>query len=230
MISPMGLRVAPTLAIVLSAMALAPCALASRRDVAATSRYLHANYALVHAAYSRIKHVKSRIRELVAQIRGECPQAAAGSPADAAALKLRTEVIGTLVLTAIHLDIPAGESFIATVRGVRWSSASLTRAVHGYTTKVSHMISLAIPNVCGDVHSWAQSGFTALPSFTEPFDTAFLASWVSPGFLPAGLRRFESPGVRRLVHSTEGEESGIFEVEADEAPTLAVILNTIGLQ
>ena len=127
----MGLRSAPILAVVLSATALAPHALASSHDVAATSSYLHANHALVHAAYSRIKHVESRSRELLTQIRRECPQAAAGSPADERSLKLRNEVMGALVLTAAHLDIGAGEAFVAAVRRLSWSRAPLTHAVRG---------------------------------------------------------------------------------------------------
>jgi hypothetical protein len=226
----MGFRRAPILAVVLIAMALAPCALASSsRDVAATSSYLHANYALVHAAYSRTRQIESRLRGLLAQIRRECPQAAAGSPAVNQSFQLSNEVIGALALTAIHLDIPAGEAFVAAVRGLSWRSASLTRAVRGYAAKVSRMISLATPNICGDVQSWARSGFTALPSFTEPFDTAFLGSWVSPGFLPAGLRRYESASVHRLVRSTEREESAIVELEAREVVTWGKIIDTIGL-
>jgi hypothetical protein len=226
----MGFRGAPILAVVLIAMALAPCALASSsRDVAATSRYLHANYALVHAAYSRIKQIESRLRGLLVQIRRECPHAGAGSPEENQSFQLSNEVIGTLALTAIHLDIPAGEAFVAAERGLSWGSASLTRAVRGYAAKVSRMISLPIPNICGDVQSWARSGFTALPSFTEPFDTAFLGSWVSPGFLPAGLRRYESASVHRLVRSTEREEGAIVELEAREVVTWGKIIDTIGL-
>ena len=226
----MGLRGAPVLAVVLSAMALVPCALGSSRDVAATSRYLRANYALVQAAHSRIKQAEATLRGVVAQIRRECPKAAAGSPADEHALKLRTEVIATLVLTPVHLDIPAAEGFVKVVRGLSWSTVSLTRAVRGYAAKVSRLISLPIPNICTDVQSWARSGFTELPSFTEPFDTAFLASWISPGFLPSGLRRFESASVHRLVRSTERYESEIVELEARETPTLSKLLNTIGLR
>jgi hypothetical protein len=226
----MGFRGAPILAVIVIAMALAPCAFASSsRDVAATSRYLRANYALVHAAYSRIKQVESRLRGLLAQIRRECPHAAAGSPAVGQSVQLGYEVIGTLALTAIHLDIPAGDAFVAAVRGLSWGRASLTRAVRGYAAKVSRMISLPIPNICGDVQSWARSGFTALPSFTEPFDTAFLGSWVSPGLLPGGLRRYESASVHRLVRSTEREESAIAELEAREVGTWGKIIDTIGL-
>jgi hypothetical protein len=226
----MGFRGPPILAVVLIAMALAPCALArSSRDVADTSSYLQANYALVHAAYSRIKQIESRLHGLLAQIRRECPHAADGSPKTEQSVELGNEVIGALALTAIHLDIPAGDAFVAAVRRLSWGSASLTRAVRGYAAKVSHMISLPIPNICGDVQSWARSGFTALPSFTEPFDTAFLGSWVSPGFLPGGLRRYESASVHRLVRSTEREESGIVELEAREVVTWGKIIDTIGL-
>jgi hypothetical protein len=226
----MGLRGAPILAVVVIAMALAPGAVASSpRDIAATSRYLHANYALVHAAYSRIKQIESRLRGLLAQVRRECPHAAAGSPKTEQSVQLGIEVIGTLAVTAIHLDIPAGEAFVAAVRRLSWRSAPLTRAVRGYAAKASRMISLPIPNICGDVQSWARSGFTALPSFTEPFDTAFVGSWVTPGFLPSGLRRYESASVHQLVRSTEREENAIVELEAREVVTWGDIIDTIGL-
>ena len=226
----MGLRRAPVLAVALSALALAPRALASSHDVAATSSYVHADYALVHAAHSRIKQVESKSQGVLAQVRRECPHAAASSPADEQSLKLRNEVIGTLVLSAVHLDVRAGEAFVASARGLHWGSASLTRAVRGYAAKVSRLISLPIPNICADVQSWARSAFKELPSFTEPFDTAFLASWISPGFSPPGLRRFESASVRTLVRSIERMESGIVELEAREVRIFGDIVDTIGLQ
>ena len=82
------------------------------------------------------------------------------------------------------------------VRSLRWSSSSLTRSVHAYAEKVARMISLPVPKLCQDVRSWAASGFKALPAATKPFDSAFLASWVSPGFLPSGLRPYEGASVR----------------------------------
>ncbi|HEX4189241.1 MAG TPA: hypothetical protein VHY83_15220 [Solirubrobacteraceae bacterium] len=226
----MRFRGAPILAVVLISMALAPSALASgSRDIAATSRYLRANYALVHAAYFRIKQIESRLRGLLVQIRRECPHAAAGAPKADQSGELGTEVIGLLAVSAIHLDIPAGQAFVAAVRALSWRSAPLTRAVRGYAAKASRMISLPIPNICGDVQSWARSGFTALPSFTEPFDTAFTGAWVTPGFLPAGLRRYESANLHPLVRSTEREESAIVELEAREVVTWGDIIDTIGL-
>ena len=215
--------------VALALCALAPCAFARSRDEAVTSRYLRANYALVHAAYTHIKQIEAGFRGLLARIRHECPRAAAGSPEDGHSVELRTEVIGTLVLTAIHVDVTAGAAYVAAVRGLSWGGSPLTREVRDYAAKVSRMVALPTPNICSDVESWVHSGYTALPSFTQPFDTTFLASWVSPGFLPAGLRRYESASVRGLVRSTQREEGQITELEAREVPILGAILDAIGL-
>ncbi|HTQ68232.1 MAG TPA: hypothetical protein VMI13_06025 [Solirubrobacteraceae bacterium] len=215
--------------VALALCALAPCAFARSRDEAVTSRYLRANYALVHTADEHVKQIEARLRELVAQIRRECPRVAAGSPKDGHSVELRSEVIGTIVVTVTHLDIPAGEAFLSAVRGLRWSSASLTRAVRGYASKVAHLISLPLPDICADVESWVHSGYTTLPSFTQPFDNEFLACWTTPGFLPVALRRFESPGVRGLVQRTEHDENAIVELESRAVNYLNQILDTIGL-
>ena len=228
----MGIRlVAPALAAVFSVLALglAPCSLASSRDIATTRNYLGANYALVHAAHSRIPRVESTLRGLLAQVRRECPLAAAGSPEETQSEQLSNEVIGTMVLTAIRLDIPAGKAFVRAVHGLSWSDGALTRSVRAYASKVSRMISLPVPKLCSDVQSWARSGFKALPSSTVPFDHAFLAAWVSPGFLPSGLRSFETSSVRGLVHTTEHQESDIVELEAREVETYGKIMDAMEL-
>jgi hypothetical protein len=225
----MGIRIGPMFAVSLSVLALAPYALASSRDAATTSSYLHANYALVHAAHSRIKQVEAALRGLLAKVRRECPLAAAGSPEETQSEQLSNEVIGTLVLTAIRLYIPAGKAYVAAVGGLSWSNASITRSVRSYASKVSRLISLSVPKLCSDVQSWARSGFNTLPSFTEPFDRAFLASWISPGLIPAGLSRFESSSDRSLVRTTEHMESDIVELEAREVETWGKIMDTMEL-
>jgi hypothetical protein len=224
----MGIRVATVLAVGSCVLALSAAALASS-DAVSTRSYVHANYALVHAAHSRIRQVESTLRGLLAQIRRECPLAAAGSPQETQSEQLSNEAVGTLVLSAIHLDIPAGRTYVAAVRKLSWSSGSITRSVRAYASKVSRMISLAIPKLCSDVQSWAKSGFKILPGPTEPFDRAFLASWVSPGFLAPGLSRFESSGDRRLVRTTEHMESDIVELEAREVETWGKIMNSMEL-
>jgi hypothetical protein len=225
----MAIRVRPLLALVAAAVTLMAPSAASASNAGATRTYLNANYALVQAAHTRIHEVESTLRGLLAKVRGECPLAAAGSPEEAQSERLSNEVIGTMVLTAIRLDLPAGRAYVRAVRSLRWSSSSLTRSVHAYAEKVAKMISLPVPKLCQDVRSWAGSGFKILPAATRPFDTAFLGSWVSPGFLPSGLRPYEGASVRSLVRVTEKQESDIVELEAREVETWGKIMDSLEL-
>ena len=225
----MAIRVTTLLALLGAALALAAPAPAAADNASATRAYLNANYALVHAAHTRIHQVESTLRGLLAKVRGECPLAAAGSPEESQSEQLSNEVIGTMVLTAIRLDLPAGRAYVQAVRSLRWSSSSLTRAVHAYAQKVAKIILLPVPKLCEDVRSWAASGFKVLPAATEPFDSAFLASWVSPGFLPPSLKPYEGASVRSLVHVTEKQESDIVELEAREVETWGKIMDTLEL-
>jgi len=208
--------------------ALAPPA-ASASNASATRAYLNANYALVHAAHTRIHQVESTLRGLLARIRSECPLAAKDSPEETQSEQLSNEVIGTMVLTAIHLDLPAGRDYVKAVRSLSWSNASLTRSVRAYAKKVEKIIGLPIPKLCDDVRSWAGSGYTALPSATRPFDSAFLDAWVSPGFLPGAMKPYEG-GLGSLVRQTEKQEMDIVELEAREVETWGRIMDSLELQ
>ena len=203
----MAIRVTPLLALLAAAITLLAPAAAVAGNASATRTYLNANYALVHAAHTRIHQVESTLRGLLAKVRGECPLAAAGSPEESQSEQLSNEVIGTMVLTAIRLDLPAGRAYVQAVRSLRWSSSSLTRSVHAYADKVARMITLPVPKLCQDVRSWAASGFKALPAATAPFDAAFLASWVSPGVpaLRAEALRGRLAAVARAQHRKAGK-------------------------
>ena len=225
----MAIRVTLLLALLAAAITLMAPTAASAGNAGATRAYLNANYALVHAAHTRIHEVESTLRGLLAKVRGECPLAAAGSPEETQSEQLSNEVIGTIVLTAIHLDLPAGKAYVQAVRPLRWSSSSVTRSVHAYADKVAKMITLPVPKLCQDVRSWAGSGFKVLPAATGPFDAAFLGSWVSPGFLPSGLRPYEGGSARSLVRATEKQESDIVELEAREVETWGKIMDSLEL-
>jgi hypothetical protein len=225
----MAIRVARLLAPASAAFVLVAASPASASNQSTTRTYLNANYALVHAAHTRIHLVESTLGGLLAQVRHECPLAAKGSPQETQSEQLSNEVIGTLVLTAIHLDIPAGRAYVNAVRTLRWSSSSLTRSVHGYAEKVTKMITLPVPKLCQDVSSWASSGFTVLPAATRPFDDAFLGSWVSPGLLPSALKPYEDAALRALVRQTEKQESAIVELEAREVETWGKIMDSLEL-
>ncbi len=225
----MAIRGAPLFALLAVAVTLTAPASAAAGNASATRTYLNANYALVHAAQTRIHQVESTLQGLLAKVRAECPLAAAGSPEESQSEQLSDEVIGTMVLTAIRVDLAAGRAYVRAVGSLRWSNSSLTRSVHSYAQKVAKMISLPVPALCQDVRSWAAGGFKALPAATEPFDAAFLASWVSPGFLPSGLRPYEGGSLRSLVRRTEKQESDIVELEAREVETWGKIMDSMEL-
>ncbi len=225
----MAPRGAPLLAIAVTAATLAAASVARADDASSTRAYLSADYALAHAADTRIHEVESTLVGLLAQVRAECPSAARGSPEDTQSEELSDEVIGTMVLTAIRVDLPAGRAYVNAVRPLRWSSSSLTHSVRSYADKVARMIALPVPKLCQDVRSWAGAGFTSLSAATKPFDSSFLASWVSPGFLPAGLKPYETGSQRALARETEKQEGKVVELEAREVETWGKIMDSLEL-
>lgn len=225
----MALRGASLLAIAVTAASLASASVARADNTSSTRAYLNADSALAHAADTRIHEIESTLLGLLAQVRAECPLAARGSPEDTQSEELSDEVIGTMVLTAIHVDLPAGRAYVKAVRSLSWSSSSLTHSVRSYAEKVDRMIALPVPKLCRDVRSWAGAGFTVLSAATKPFDSAFLASWVSPGFLPSGLKPYESGSERTLARATEKQESDVVELEAREVETWGKIMDSLEL-
>ena len=205
-------------------------AVASPADVATTSAYLQANFAFVQSASVRIRPIEATLRSLQQRIGRECPKAARSSPQDSNSEQLSNEVIGTMVLSADSPDLPAARAYVRAVRGLRWSSGSLTSAVHSYAAQVSRLSALAVPKLCPDVGSWASTGFQVLPASTRPFDSAFLSSWVAAGYLPAGLERFETAAQRSLARRTEHLEQEITDLEAREVSTWGNIMNELELE
>ncbi len=208
--------------------AIAPSG-AQASDASATGAYLQANYALVSAASSRIGQVEHTLRSLRVRLGSECSGAAANSPEDTDSEQLSNEVIGTMITTAERVDLAAGRSFVKAVRGLSWSSGSLSGQVRAYAAHVSRLIALPVPKICNDIRSWAASGFGTLPAATEPFDTTFLANWVAPGDQPAGLARLESGAERALARRTAHLEELITELEAREVATWGDIMNELDL-
>jgi hypothetical protein len=198
-------------------------------DATATSTYLQANYTFARTADAEIPAVERTLHSLRTRVGGECGEAAANSPQDTDSEQLSNEVIGTMVTTADRVNLAAGRTFVKAVRGLRWSSSTLTRQIAAYASHVSRMIALAVPKICEDIRSWAGSGFQTLPSSTIPFDTTFLANWVAPGDLPAALSRYETGAERALARRTVTLEERVTELEAREVETWGHIMNELGL-
>jgi hypothetical protein len=215
---------------VVATLALAPAgATAAPADAVATQSYVQADYRLVQTAASRISVGRAAIRDESARIRRECPLAAAGSPQDPQSTQLSNEVIGAMVTSAIHADLPSIREYLRAAGRLRWSSRSLTRAVQGYVGQLRTMSSLAVPAVCADVRSWAASGFSTLPPSTVTFGQRFMPAWVALGELPAGLGRFESGPVRALAQRSSQREVQLTDFEASEVETWGGIMTSLEL-
>lgn len=215
-------------ALMISAVSCSP-ALAAGSNGAATSAYLRANYQLVKVARANLSTSVAGYRSVLAHVRSACPKAAVKSPQDPESTELSNEVIGTMVLTAGKPDLSAIRTFLHAVAGLRWSSASVTRAVSGYTSMLSKLYRLSPPNLCGDVGSWAASGYRTLPASTVSFDRVFYPNWVALGLVPAGMAGYENAESRQLARSAGSDEYQLTNAEADAVETWGFIMNALEL-
>ncbi len=220
-----------TLTAVLALAALPARALAGPADVAATNGYVRANYTLVQAADAKIKSAEAVMGNLRKQIAGECAKAAANSPEDPDSEQLSNEVIGAIVLSAYHTDVPAGTRFVRATQALRWSSHTTTSTVQSYVSKIRVLTKLAPPDVCVDVRAWVASGYRMLPASTVRFDRQFMPNWVAIGELPQQLTPFERPAEASILRRTGQFEYQITETEANAGVnTWDDIMNTLVLQ
>lgn len=212
---------------VLGAPASAP---ATSGDIAATQKYIQANYALVQAGVSKLGPARAALRSVQRRIEGECPAAAAASPQNPDSTQLSNELIGAMVTSAYHTDVPAGNRFIRATQGLRWSSRALTSAVQTYAGNLKVLNALATPNVCADVRAWVASKYQTLPASTVRFDQQFMPNWVAIGLVPGGLSAFEQSSQRAILHRTNALEDQLTEFEAgDGVETWWNIMNVLVL-
>jgi hypothetical protein len=209
-----------------AALALVPAA-ASASDASVTESYLRANLALVTAGHQHLSTSVAAYRGVLAQVRRDCPQAAAKSPQNAESTQLSNEVIGTMVIAAGKSDLPAIGAYLRAVRGMRWSSASVTRAVSSYVSMLSKLYKLTTPDLCGDVRKWAAGGFTALPASTTAFVKVFYPNWVALGLVPTGIARFESGSSRSLARRADSFERQLTDAEARAVETWGSIMDEL---
>jgi hypothetical protein len=144
-------------------------ATAAPRDVASTHAYLVAAHSVLHATVSRWPSVEASIRKLDRRFHAECPRVGVGSPQSDEEQKLSAEVAGALWATGYHTKAKIVKAFIRAVRPLRWSNPAITSSARRYTTALSEMVALPIPDLCGDVRSWAAGGFKAVPASTARY-------------------------------------------------------------
>jgi hypothetical protein len=213
----------------LAMLGAAPAA-ASPADSASASAYVHADLALVLAAKAHLRAAEAAPLRLLARLRRECPGAAAGSPQDPESTQMSNEVIGAMVLSAYHLDVPAIERFIARTSRLAWSDARLRRSVRAYAADLRVLVHLAPPQLCADVRAWVAGSYKALPASTVSFDRTFMPAWVAIGMLPRGLRRHLSPQDMGAFARAQAIEVQITDAEARAVESWGKIMNELGLE
>ncbi|HEY4451249.1 MAG TPA: hypothetical protein VGN13_06610 [Solirubrobacteraceae bacterium] len=205
-------------------------AAASATDVASTRAYIAADLALVQTARVHLRQAEAAPLGILARVRRECPAAAAGSPQDPESTQMSNEVIGAMVLSAYHLDVPALEQFVREVARLPWSDAGLGRAVRGYAANLRVLAGLAPPSLCADVRAWVGGGYRRLPASTIAFDRRFMPAWVSIGMLPGRLSRYETAQERGALARTVAIEVQITDAEARAVEPWGDIMNELGLE
>jgi hypothetical protein len=206
-----------------------PASASASSDAASTRAYLEANLSGARIAAAHIGPARAAINGVLAHVRQSCPLAAAESPQDPESTQLSNEVIGAMVTTALHVDLPALRHFVRATQALRWSSAAVTRQVHQYVSQVSTMGSLPEPDVCADVRAWAVSGYKTLPASTLSFSPRFMASWVALAEIPEALGRFIGASLRPLVQQAAGFASELSEFEVHEVENWGRIMDALGL-
>lgn len=157
--------------VVVLSVAVAPApALASSQDVAATHAAITAGYALARAAVAAIPVAQSKIESFNSRLARECPNAGAGALETEAAEPMSHEV--AVALWSIAYGSAAGpiEKFARAIRPLHWTSARFDRAAHRFTAILTSLATIRLPDLCGDVRSWAASGFTTVPQHVIELD------------------------------------------------------------
>lgn len=212
-------------------LAVTSSAAAASSDAAATQKYIQADYALVQAGASKLGAARAALRNVRSKIEGECPRAAAESPQNPDSTELSNEIIGAMVTSVYHTDMPAGERFIRSAGALHWSNHRLTSTIHSYVGKLKVLNSLATPNVCADVRAWVASGYQTLPQSTVRFDQQFIPNWVAIGELPLGLLAPSERAAQRAIVKRAGAlEDELTELEVNEGvETWSNIMNALVL-
>jgi hypothetical protein len=209
------------------AFGTAPALAAS--NAASTQTYVQANYALVHVAHTHLARSEAAPLEVLAQVQRECPEAGANSPQNSESTQMSDEVIGTIVIAAAQPDVQAIKTFIRTASALTWSSASLTKAIHGYADDLKTVLGLPAPNLCTEVKAWGATGFHMLPASTVTFVGKFMPAWVALGFLPPQLARYESATAKALANRAAPLEQELSEGEARAVEHWGDIMDTLKL-
>lgn len=216
------------------ALALTPQAASARSaaDVAATQALARATKTLLHAALPDLPKGLATVKSYANEVAAQCPKVAAESPQNHGSEQLDDEVIAAMTVVGYRTGAGPIDAFYHAVKGLHWSNPKLTRAVKTFATKLDKLVSLTVPNLCGDIKEWVASGYKTLTASTTQFLEQYNA--VDPeaeeGPLIMRLARpYATAGDITLYHSIESFESELAETEAHAVFAYKHLMNSIEL-
>jgi hypothetical protein len=216
------------------ALALTPtAALGDSGDVAATQALARATDTLVRAASPDVSKGLAAAQRYARGVGAQCPRAAAGSPQDGDSEQLDDELIGAMTIAGYSTAAAPIAKFERAVRDLRWSNGRLTRTVRTFAAKLQKLSTLALPNMCGDIQSWAASGYRTLPASTVPFVKHYLAVTPEAEEVPLMIRLlmpYATPSDVPILHRVERLETRLGEAEAAAVETYSRLIMTLELQ
>lgn len=214
-------------------LAVAPAAaLARSGDVAATQALAHATDTLVRASSPDVSKGLAAVRSYAYQIAAQCPHVAMGSPQNHDSEQLDNEVVGAMTVVGYRTAATPIRAFARAVKGLHWSNHRLTRAVKTFATKLKGLTALATPNLCGDIGSWASSGYMTLPASTIDFDRRYSTVDPEAEETPLIIRLatpYASPSDVPILHRVERLEAKLAEAEAHAVEYYSHLMNSLEL-
>jgi hypothetical protein len=190
-------------------------AVATPQDVASTHAYIRANYALNRATQAKVKVAQAGIETTIHKFGQECPKLGVGSPQNEESQHLSYEVVVALWSTSYAIDAGPIHKFAQAVRHLRWSNPKLTRMTQRYATDLQDLAGLKMPNVCGDVTAWKETGFKTVPATSIQLDQRVEA--IELKAIPASLLApYEQPTDKAILATTTRIESHLQQVETME--------------
>jgi hypothetical protein len=206
------------IAIVLTMLAFgaAPAAaFGTQQDIVSTHAYIRANYALTRATQAKIKVAQASIEATIHQLGQECPKLGVGSPQNEESQHLSYEVVVALWSASFATDAGPIRRFASAVRHLHWSNPKLTHMAQRYATDLRELASLQMPNVCGDVTAWKESGYKTAPATSIQLDRRVEA--IEPKTIPKSLLApYERPADRPILATTTRIESRLQRIETAE--------------
>jgi hypothetical protein len=187
-------------------------ALGTPQDIASTHAYIRANYALNRATQTKVKAAQANIETTIHKLGQECPGLGVGSPQNEESQHLSYEVVVALWSASYSIDAGPIRKFASAVRHLHWSNPTLTHRAQRYATDLQDLASLQMPDVCGNVTAWKETGFKTVPASTIQLDRRVEA--IEPKTIPSSLLApYEQPADKAILATTTHIESRLQQIE-----------------